>query len=384
MQGRPRLIAAEELSNLIGSIYDAGMGRERWPVVLQRTCAFIGGCAAALISQDFASRSGRFYFSWGDDPKYTELFFSTYVKISPLVPHLMMTEVDGCYAASRLMPYEELAASRFFREWCAPQGYTDLVAANLDKTATSMATISVSRNLQQGLMDDEAIHRMELLAPHFRRGVLVNRVLESHDLRAGLTAKTLDSLAGAVFLVDGNARIAYANRRGEAMLAERDALVTSVPSTLTLFDAAANQALRVVIADARGGDSSVAVRGIAVPHMSRSGEKMVTHLMPLTSGARQDGGQPAEAVAAIFIHPAALDLPLPIEAVTRQYKLTPSEMRVLYGVMEAGDSRGIAAMLGISDETVKSHLAHIFAKTGAATRADLVKLVAALAGPLIH
>lgn len=38
-------------------------------------------------------------------------------------------------------------------------------------------------------------------------------------------------------------------------------------------------------------------------------------------------------------------------------------------------------MLGISQATVKTHLERIFGKTGTARQADLVKLIAGLAGP---
>ena len=42
----------------------------------------------------------------------------------------------------------------------------------------------------------------------------------------------------------------------------------------------------------------------------------------------------------------------------------------------------MAAMLGVSDYTVKTHLRHIFDKTGARNQVDLVKLVAGLSSPL--
>ena len=50
--------------------------------------------------------------------------------------------------------------------------------------------------------------------------------------------------------------------------------------------------------------------------------------------------------------------------------------------MEANGIPAMAAMLGVSDDTVKTHLKHIFEKTGAHNQVDLVKLVASLSSPL--
>ena len=375
------MIEVDVLSGLIADIYDASLDRDLWSAVLEKTAAFIGGCSAVLFSQDFAAQSGRFYFNWNDNPEFTASFFQTYMKISPLTPHLMMTKVGEIYCASRLMPYPELVASRFFQEWCVPQGYTDLVATNLDKTSTSLATISVSRDVTHGLIDDEALRRMALLAPHFRRAVLVSRLIELHKLEASTATSVLDGLATALFLVDGQAAVVYANSRGRVMLDGSDLLARN-RITLTLSDPEANRALRELVADARDGDVAVATRGIAVAMKSPGGERHVAHLMPLTSGARLAAGLSHAAVAAVFIRKASIDLPLPIEAVAREHHLTDAEIRVVYSLMEANGIPAMAAMLGVSDDTVKTHLKHIFEKTGAHNQVDLVKLVASLSSPL--
>jgi DNA-binding CsgD family transcriptional regulator len=382
--GAGLVLEAEELSGLIADIYDASLDRDRWEAVLKRTCEFVrGGVSAVLFSQDFAAQSGRFHFHWGDNPEYTQAFFSTYMKISPLTPHLMMTRVGETFAASRLMPYEELVASRFFQEWCVPQGYNDFVATNLDKTTTSMATVSLGRGNTRDLISDEDIRRMRLLAPHFRRAVLISRVIELHKLEADMLNAAFDGIAAMFFLVDAQAAIVHANRHGRAALDEGD-VVTGTRALLTLSDLEANRTLHDVIADARDGDAAVATRGIAVPLKARSGEHYVAHLMPLTSGARLATGRSYSAAAAVFIRKATLDLPLPIEAVARQSNLTPAEIRVLYAVLEVGGVAAMAAMLGLSEPTVRTHLHHLFEKTGTGSQIELVKLVAGLASPLLQ
>ncbi len=54
--------------------------------------------------------------------------------------------------------------------------------------------------------------------------------------------------------------------------------------------------------------------------------------------------------------------------------LTRREMQVLELLADGMSNKGIAARLGISDETVKFHLVAIFGKLGASNRTDAVRL----------
>ena len=54
--------------------------------------------------------------------------------------------------------------------------------------------------------------------------------------------------------------------------------------------------------------------------------------------------------------------------------LTKREIEVLEQMAEGLSNRAIAARLGISDQTVKFHVASVMAKLGAANRTDAVRL----------
>ena len=63
-----------------------------------------------------------------------------------------------------------------------------------------------------------------------------------------------------------------------------------------------------------------------------------------------------------------------------RYRLTPTEVRVLRAVVEEdGGVRAIAAAIALSEATVKTHLHHLFEKTGSRRQIDLVKLVLTIA-----
>jgi DNA-binding CsgD family transcriptional regulator len=88
-------------------------------------------------------------------------------------------------------------------------------------------------------------------------------------------------------------------------------------------------------------------------------------------------------VVAIFVHRAALACRSAVEAMARHYRLTPMELRVLFAIVEIGGVPEVAEALGICETTVKTHLGHLYEKTGSHRQADLVKLVAGYSSPLL-
>jgi DNA-binding NarL/FixJ family response regulator len=54
----------------------------------------------------------------------------------------------------------------------------------------------------------------------------------------------------------------------------------------------------------------------------------------------------------------------------------------LMAIVDVGGVPEIAPVLGISETTVKTHLQHVFEKTGTQRQADLVKIVAGYMSPL--
>ena len=107
----------------------------------------------------------------------------------------------------------------------------------------------------------------------------------------------------------------------------------------------------------------------------------MAHVLPLTSGLRRETGTAYKAVAMLFVHKASVDAPSPPEVIAKTYHLTPTELRVLLGIVEVGGVPEVAETLGIAETTVKTHLGRLYEKTGSTRQADLVKLFAGFRNP---
>jgi DNA-binding CsgD family transcriptional regulator len=108
----------------------------------------------------------------------------------------------------------------------------------------------------------------------------------------------------------------------------------------------------------------------------------LAHLMPLAPGNRRSGAT-YPALAAIFVHKAAIEAHCRPEVIAQLYGLTRAELRVLLAIVDVGGVAETAESLGVSEATVKTHLHRLFGKTGTGRQADLVKLVAGFSNPLV-
>ncbi len=374
---------AEQLSVLIGEIYDAALDPSLWTGVVGKAGRFVGGLGATLFSKDAVNRSGNVcYESDGIDDAFRRLYFDKYVKFDPATTCQFFAELEQPIATADLMPYDEFLETRFYKEWARPQGLVDFVTALLDKSVTSTAFFGVFRHERDGIADDETRRRMRLIVPHIRRAVLVGRLIDLKQAEAATLADALDGLSAGMCLVDADGRIVHANAACHVILGARDFLSVN-GGRLVASDAEVDRALRELFAAAGGGDAAMGVQGIALPLKARDGESYVAHVLPLSSGARRRAGIGTTAVAALFVHKTALAILSPPEIIARHFKLTPAELRVLLAIVEVGGVPEVADALGTAESTVKTHLGKLFEKTGTGRQADLVKIVAGFSSPLL-
>jgi DNA-binding CsgD family transcriptional regulator len=365
-------------SALIAEIYDAALDPSLWIDVLAKIAHFVGGSAAALWTGSAAEKSVHDY---GIDTHYRQLYFDHYINLDPATTGRLSADIDEPVAITDIIPYHEFLTTRFYREWAQPQGLVDFVTCVLDNSTTSPAMIRVFRHERDGAVDDQARRRMRLIGPHVRRSVLVGRLIDLETAGTATYADVLDSIGAGVFLVDAGARIIHANIAGQVMLEAGDFL-RAVDGRLTAGDSETNKALRGTFAAAGSGDEAVGIKGTAVPLITRAGEYYVAQVLPLTPSKPRCASIIRPAVAALFVHKAALQAPTLPETIAKSCRLTPAELRVLLAIVELGSVPEVARALGVAASTVRTHILRLYKKTGTGREADLVKFVVGFRNPL--
>jgi DNA-binding CsgD family transcriptional regulator len=190
-------------------------------------------------------------------------------------------------------------------------------------------------------------------------------------------AEALDHVEAALLLVGPGGAIIFANKPAKAMLGE-GRVICERDDALRAVTAQTDRMLRDTLASAERGDASAGISGVAVPLSDAAPEQWFAHVLPLTSGKTRQTGVAHAPVAAVFIRRTAPDALPSLESVARLYKLTAGEVRVLDALLKVDGVKAIAAMLGLSQATVRTHLHNVFQKTGTRRQSKLVKLIAGI------
>jgi DNA-binding CsgD family transcriptional regulator len=241
-----------------------------------------------------------------------------------------------------------------------------------------LSTFGVGRNERQGLISEREIGLGKLLLPHLRRAVTISKVLDVRTIVGERMAEALDALRCAVVLVNEGGSILHANRAAEHML-DKGGPIQSLQGVLQATAPSAASELRSALALATRNEASIGKTGLAICLTEPDVPPIFAHVLPLTGSDFRTRLQPA-AVAAVFIG-APPDAQEGADAVGAAFGLTPAETKVLASLFGGRTLAETTATLGITGPTAKTHLVHIFLKTGVTRQAELMRLWTGLISP---
>lgn len=350
---------ARAISQLIGTIYDAVLQPELWRNVLVLLCQQLDARAASVHVVDPIEGRASIFVEYGTDPAWTALLLSKYAGMSPIGAAVLLADVDQPFGAFDFVDEQEYLESRFYKEWCAPQGYYDMLGALIAKKPREVSALGATRGLEKGRFGNGEREIIGLVAPHVRRAVTLSRLLEQQVKdRAALTG-VIDRLSCAVLLLNRKGKIIRANAAGEALCASH-IVMGSVNGHIVMADEAAAFALKNLLQAAPTLEPGFLVTS------GNDGEKYLAVLMALDAHAD---------TFALFVNKSEPDMPAIGKALAALYGLTPREIAVLLPILEGKTIEAIAEGLGIGIATARTHLNHLFAKTGTSRQVDLVQRI---------
>ena len=364
-----------EFSDLIGRIYDTVVNPELWPVVLNETCRYTNTSRSLLIFEDAVEPERSIFRLSARDPEFEKLYLRTYLLLNPArLATIGQVKPGDVVLTTDYTTRKDFSNSRFAREFLAQRQIIDVAAVILEMTSTSVTVLSVTRSKDQGYAGAAVRRKLEGLAPHFRRAINMSRFFEDRSLKGASLAATLDGLAAAVFLLDHEGVVVHMNRAAQEIL--RNGNVFKSGRYLIPFESGARTVLLDALTAAREGDTALGVKGLSIPLKARDGRAFVGVILPLSTGERRSTSARYQAVAAFGVREVTAEPPMPSPALAELYNLTRREMTVLVALVGRGGIPEISEILGISEDTTKTHLKAIFRKTGTNRQADLVKLMA--------
>lgn len=364
--------SVDEFSDIVGAVYECVIDPTGWPGVLGRIHRAVGGVAAWIAVHYPGQVRSVYEIEAGTDPVQQERLRQHYLAASPFIGAVHYVARADILSVADVVDPAEFHAGRFYREWAEPQGWTDFIMGVLAREDDRFTWLGICM-ADEVRPDHKA--RVAAFLPHVERAVRISDLLKLRTDQAADLPAMAESLASGMILVDAELRVRGANLAAEQLLATHRSL-------------SIHKGHLRLPADVPGAAIGASVRACAETHLDAAGATvlidgphddlgLLVHVMPLT---RARSPRADAAVAALFLTNPAAPSRAPIAAFVERFGLTPSETRVLVALLEGKNPRAIAAAQGIAMPTVRTHLRHLYDKTGASGQADVVRLVASL-GP---
>jgi DNA-binding CsgD family transcriptional regulator/PAS domain-containing protein len=366
------------LSSIIGDIYDCVLNREGWASVLTRITQTMDAAYTTIALAGTSDNHGRFAAQSPWDAERMRALQDYSFDDIPGLKVAVVGDIDTPVSTLSLMPESELQQTAFFRNWAGPQGLREGCIVKFVHTPDRIGLLGCTTRAERAAVSVEDQRFLTLLSPHLRRAAMISDLLDDVRVTAHLFRESLENLAVPVVLTDAVGSVLHANASAERMFAT-DGPILRQGRTIQAQNALMGDALLQAIASA-ASDLSLGAKGIGLPVSAAGQPPAVAYVLPLTAGTARAAFRPA--CAAVFVSTTTSASPMPEAVLTTLFELTPAEARVLVSAGKGLNPSQTAASLGISENTLKTHLNRIYAKTGRSRQADLVKLVADIGTPL--
>jgi len=364
-----------QYDNLIGSIYDAAVMPELWPVFLEQLSDTFKSRGTALHLVDFASLSSTcrsdetsFIQTVRTDPETVVSYERYYSKVNVWLENSKYLPEGELVTSDRLLPVQEFVKTEWYNDWLKPQGYFHAMIGHILKQDTLAVRLSIFRSKQQPFSADETA-LFARLVPHLRRSCMIHKKFA--EVKSILTTDTelLNRLPVGLVLLDKSGQAVFVNRMAENLTRCSDGFYFNAAGRCLAGTADETRALRLLL------DNAIELgQGNAMSlHRNKSNRPLSAIVVSLQNQTLPFIGS-VPAVALFLCDP---DLPLDLDdsLLTQCYGLSPAEAKLATALLRGQTPSDYAEMRGISNNTVKTQLKQVLIKTGTHRQSELIQLL---------
>jgi len=357
--------AIDEFSQLISRIYSAALMPDEWDPAMAAIAGAFAAHTASLVLSDNVSRT----LKHAQMPTCTAQAYAAHYERLDHVLYAVETGPVGVVrtGAELMWPYQNC---EFQIDWARPNGLHDGLFVRLT-SGTAMTSLAIANVSESERFDSpEHLALMNRLIPHLQQALRIQDRLEDLDRRKGDLAEASEAVSHGILIAEGR-RCVYANGTAERILGAEDGLRIE-RGCIIAESSHANTELEHSIARLSKPESQDIWGGSFLCARPSGRRPYIVHVLPVeaNSFAALHHGR----AMIIIVDPERQPEP-PAILLRRLYGLTKAEAQVALLVMRGEGLMPIAEALSVSLTTVKTHLRHIFDKTGIHRQAELVRLL---------
>jgi len=362
--------SSQELSNLLGILYDAADDTALWDRFLEQLARRTQATSAALVLHDFAHAFCSVASSWELNPELSRLYEERYHTLDVWAQRASTQAGFVCQSES-ICPLSELKTTDIYNDLFVPSGIEHAMFAFPENSKSRLFGVSLYRDRSRPEFTESDLEILQLLAPHLQRAFKLHFRFSELKACSSSFESALDMVSTGIALIGFRGEIIFMNRSAVALVAERDGLLATgtgfraeLQTESELLTKAIKQATSTFNRTPCVGDTFLISRRTRPP------------LQVLVSPIRNSAIQISRNIAVtVFINDPMRSQRPPDTLLRSLYGLTPAECRVALLLSDGHAPRRIADIVGVAENTVRSQIKSIYHKAGVKRQGELIRLL---------
>ena len=371
---RARKDRQAQILDLVGRVYDAALDPNSWCGVATTLAETFGSTSAAIqlrhvptgsiellaMTQNYNSGSLGAYQSYYGQ---RDLWLQAAAKLGG--PHVVLGQ--------EIVNESEFARSEIYNDWCREVGdIFHIVGAVYPVGGAEIFGIGIHRPRGgPSFVAEDKTHVAQFL-PHLQRALQIRQRLADPGIERSAALDALERSGTATLVVTRDSRLLYANPLAERLLRAKDGIRVA-GGQIGVGQRAAAERLTALVraaADAAAGRGTASGGTLAI---ARPDRLPLTLLVAPFRPAREGLGAPLPA-AVLFVRDPEAASPTAL-SLQGLFGLTAAEAAVAVALAQGRAAEDLAGRLGVSLNTVRTHIKNVLAKTGTSRQAQLVALI---------
>jgi len=360
----------DTFSQTIGSIYDAAVSSESWPVALERLRLIFRGNAVATMLRNTVTGKGQ-GISVGETPIPYSEYLDHWTGRNIISNRTRVWRSGAVETDQDILPKSELLESEYYNDFMKRSDIHAVLRLSLSFEDSIWSGLSVTRSCRADEFNHRDIALGRTFVPHLQRALIISQ----HLRHAKISSDTmLDRLQHPLLMLDSRGRLIHFNHAAGVLLGQADGLITAA-STLLAASPVLTSQLQALLARAAGAGGQPVACAMRLP---RPSGKPDLSLLAMPLRVEFEWLLPRQpSVLLCITDPDAIPT-VPANQLAQLFGLTGAEASIAIELLAGRDVSEIAERQRCSVNTVRVHLARLMVKTDTNRQSQLMRLLMSL------
>ncbi|MBP8925517.1 MAG: helix-turn-helix transcriptional regulator [Pseudomonadales bacterium] len=347
-------------SDLVGLVYDGVEEAQPWKTLMCELGQRVGAHDASMVIASPDLPGAYYLVTDNEDPVATGAAHVSGV----MSVNILMDLAQPCASSiDELMPDGGFLRTALYQKFLKPLNILHILGRDVVRNDSLCAKLTIERTREQGPFSTEDKELLELLSPHMQRAIRLREQYTHGSYMRSFFEDSMARLAIGCLMLDGRGRMVSMNACAHRLIGSKHVLCVrnGLLRTTSQRDAKAlDNAIDLALAASRNGCR--AQRGVGLRLEGSAGVLDVV-VKPLIADRVLDS-RATPAVIVYLNERGHEGIDLDPAVLVGMYGFTPSESRLSALLARGITLTDAADQLGVSINTVKTHLRGIYEKLG--------------------